>query len=140
MNLETTLGTTLGTTIYCRWIVTQHSSSYKSLKNKPLKRRGVNGMRIKSFFFYFLTLISVWSCRADSDEIYDLLFWLVIWPVIDILEVKIYLYTAQVGFLLSGQFLPEVSQDWDRIKTNGLLHLVTNCLLYYIDVLSISKN
>ena len=30
----------------------------------------------------------------------------------------------KVGFLLTDEFLPEVSQDWDQVLANGFLHRV----------------
>ena len=35
---------------------------------------------------------------------------------------------TKVSFFLSGQFLPEVSQDWDQVLTNGFLYRVPNSL------------
>ena len=31
---------------------------------------------------------------------------------------------SKVGFLLTDEFLPEVSQDWDQVLANGFLHRV----------------
>ena len=34
----------------------------------------------------------------------------------------------KVGFFLSDQFLPKVSQDWEQVSTNGFLHRVSDGL------------
>ena len=34
----------------------------------------------------------------------------------------------KVGYFLTRQFLPEVSQDWDKVMTNGFLHRVPDGL------------
>ena len=65
---------------------------------------------------------------------------------LNIYDILIYVYwslyfpTSCFNFLLTRQFLPQVSLDWNQVLTNDFLHRILDCLLYLEKIRMFSGN